>query len=56
LPEGFDPMMSKRLGSRLINALAKQLGAELTRPASPVGTNFTLLVPLDQAETHDPTV
>jgi two-component sensor histidine kinase len=56
LPEGFDPKLSKRLGSRLINALAKQLGAELTRPASPVGTNFTLLVPLDPAEAHGPTV
>src|SRR5664279_935483 len=46
LPTGFDPATSKRLGSRLVNALAKQLGAELTRPASPVGTSFTLLVPL----------
>ena len=26
LPVGFDPSMSKRLGSRWINALAKQLG------------------------------
>jgi two-component sensor histidine kinase len=26
LPAGFDPSTSKRLGSRLINALAKQLG------------------------------
>ena len=50
LPAGFDPTTSKRLGSRLINALAKQLGAELTRPASPVGTNFSLLVPSDPAE------
>ena len=49
LPAGFDPATSKRLGSRLVNALAKQLGAELTRPASPVGTNFTLLVPLTPA-------
>jgi two-component sensor histidine kinase len=56
LPAGFDPMMSKRLGLRLSNALAKQLGAELTRPTSPVGTNFTLLVPLNPSETHDPTV
>ena len=52
LPEGFDPTTSKRLGSRLINALAKQLGAELTRPVSPVGTNFTLLVPSDPAAAH----
>src|SRR5262245_8484200 len=52
LPAGFDPTTSKRLGSRLINELANQLGAELTRPASPVGTNFTLLVPSDPAEAH----
>jgi len=43
----FDPATSKRLGTRLINALAKQLGAELTRPGSIKGTNFALLVPLD---------
>jgi two-component sensor histidine kinase len=49
LPAGFDPTTSKRLGSRLINALAKQLGAELTRPVSPGGTNFTLLIPVDAA-------
>ena len=46
LPAGFDPLTSKRLGSRLINALAKQLGAELTRPFSAIGTNFALLIPL----------
>jgi two-component sensor histidine kinase len=49
LPPGFDPMTSKRLGTRLVNALSKQLGAELTRPISPIGTNFTLLVPLKPA-------
>jgi two-component sensor histidine kinase len=46
LPPGFDPTTSKRLGTRLVNALSKQLGAELTRPISPVGANYTLLVPL----------
>jgi two-component sensor histidine kinase len=46
LPGTFDPATSKRLGTRLTTALAKQLGAELTRPASSIGTNFTLLVPL----------
>jgi two-component sensor histidine kinase len=46
LPANFDPATSKRLGTRLITALAKQLGAELTRPASIVGATFTLLVPL----------
>src|SRR5690349_3580290 len=47
LPAGFDPLTSKRLGSRLVNALAKQLGAELTRPFSAIGASFALLVPLD---------
>ncbi|HYK49762.1 MAG TPA: histidine kinase dimerization/phosphoacceptor domain -containing protein, partial [Terriglobales bacterium] len=46
LPAGYDPTTSKRLGSRLIHALAKQLEAELTRPFTAVGTNFTLLFPL----------
>ncbi len=49
LPRGFDPTTSKRLGTRLVNALATQLGAELTRPTSPIGANFTLLVPLAPA-------
>jgi len=47
LPAGFDPLTSKRLGSRLINALAKQLGAELTQPVSAIGANFLLLIPLN---------
>jgi two-component sensor histidine kinase len=46
LPPGFDPVTSKRLGTRLVNALAKQLGAEVTRPVSANGTNLTLLIPL----------
>src|SRR6476646_9259885 len=46
LPAGFDPLASQRLGSRLINALAKQLDAELTRPFSAIGANFALLIPL----------
>ena len=50
LPAGFDPEKSKRLGTRLVSALSKQLGAELTRPSSPVGTNVTLLVPIAQTE------
>lgn len=49
LPAGFDAATSKRLGTRLVNALSKQLGAELSRPASPIGTNFTLLFPLKPA-------
>lgn len=51
LPAGFDPMTSKRLGSRLISALARQLGAEMTRPVSPIGANFRLMVPLTVAAT-----
>jgi len=46
LPSGFDPAASKRLGTRLVNALSKQLGGELTRPPTPIGTNFTLHIPL----------
>jgi two-component sensor histidine kinase len=49
LPADFDPSMSRRLGSRLINALAKQLEGELTRPVSAIGTNFMLLIPLRSA-------
>ena len=46
LPPDFDPATSKRLGTRLVNALSTQLGGELTRPTSPVGTNYALLIPL----------
>jgi two-component sensor histidine kinase len=46
LPPGFDPTTSGRLGAKLVIALSKQLGAELTQPNSPIGTNFTLRVPL----------
>ena len=50
LPAGFDPTASKRLGARLVNALSKQLGAELTRPKSSSGTHFTLHVPMEPSE------
>jgi two-component sensor histidine kinase len=50
LPAGFDPLTSKRLGTRLVNALANQLAAEVTRATSINGTNFTLLIPLERAE------
>jgi two-component sensor histidine kinase len=46
LPLDFNPASSKRLGSRLVNALSKQVGGELSRPTSPAGANFTLLIPL----------
>jgi two-component sensor histidine kinase len=49
LPVAFDPAVSKGLGTRLVNALSKQLGAELTWPISPIGTNCTLLVRLNPA-------
>lgn len=45
LPAGFDPTTSKRLGSRLVSALAGQLGAEMTWPTSAAGANFTLIIP-----------
>ena len=53
LPFGFDPTASKGLGTRLVNALSKQLGAELTRPMSPIGTDCQLLVPLKQSTASD---
>jgi len=49
LPPGFDPASSKRLGTRLVSALSKQLGGELARPPAPIGTNFTLHIPLRPA-------
>jgi two-component sensor histidine kinase len=51
LPPGFDSATSKRLGARLVNALSRQLGGELTLPKSPFGTNFMLFVPLGAATT-----
>ena len=49
MPHDFDPDKSRRLGTRLIKALAMQLGAELTRPMSTEGSIFTLIVPLQPA-------
>jgi two-component sensor histidine kinase len=46
LPLGFDSTASKGLGTRLVNALTQQLGAKLTRPPSPIGTDCALLVPV----------
>ncbi|MGZ5865814.1 MAG: sensor histidine kinase [Xanthobacteraceae bacterium] len=46
LPTDFDPAKSKRLGTRLINALSGQLGAEVTRPTSEKGAHFALIVPI----------
>jgi two-component sensor histidine kinase len=52
LPPGFDPAGSKRLGTRLVNALSKQLGGELTRPPAPIGAIFTLRIPLRSTATQ----
>jgi two-component sensor histidine kinase len=46
LPPDFDSATSKRLGTHLVNALSQQLGGELTRPISTVGTISSLLIPL----------
>jgi two-component sensor histidine kinase len=46
LPADFNATKSKRLSTRLVTALAKQLGAELSRPSSPADANLTLLVPV----------
>jgi two-component sensor histidine kinase len=46
LPVGFEPTKSKRLGSRLVTALVRQLGAELTQPSRAVGVEFAIHVPL----------
>ena len=48
LPAGFDPSTSKRLGTRLVTALSRQLDAVLTHPISANGSHFTLLVPLER--------
>src|ERR1700722_7713190 len=47
LPPGYDPATSKRLGTRMVNALSKQLGGETTRPVGRLGTHFALSIPLD---------
>jgi two-component sensor histidine kinase len=46
LPANFDLASSKRLGSRLVNALSKQLGGKLDIPASTSGANFILTIPI----------
>ena len=48
LPAGFDPAKSKRLGTRLVNALSQQLSAVLTTPPSAKGIHFSLRVPLQR--------
>ncbi|HJY91266.1 MAG TPA: hypothetical protein VJ255_13350, partial [Candidatus Acidoferrum sp.] len=46
LPTDFNPALTKRLGTRIVQALAGQLGAELTRQEFTRGTHYTLVVPL----------
>ena len=43
---GETPASSKRLGTRLVNALSQQLKGDLTRPTASSGVIFTLVVPL----------
>ena len=50
LPADFNPALTKRLGTRIVQALAGQLGAELTRQESTGGTHLTLVVPLHAAD------
>ena len=52
LPAEFDPATSKRLGMRLINALAKQLKAELSRSGTAIGTTFILLIPVGTGDNN----
>jgi two-component sensor histidine kinase len=49
LPADFDPALSKRLGSRIAQGLAGQLGADLIREKSSKGAHFSLVVPLHAA-------
>ena len=48
LPPSFDPKTSKRLGTRLIVALSKQLDAVLTQPPGGAGARFSLVVPMER--------
>lgn len=52
LPDGFDPSKSKRLGTRIVTALSKQLEAELTRQTDGKGTHYLLTVPLERSKTN----
>ena len=49
LPADFNPALTKRLGTRIVQALAGQLGADLIRQESTVGTHYTLVVPMHVA-------
>jgi two-component sensor histidine kinase len=47
LPPHFDPSMSKGLGMRIVTALAKQLGADISRPFQVEGNEFVVSVPCE---------
>ena len=49
LPSDFNPALTKRLGTRIVQALAGQLGTELKRQESTKGTHYLLFVPLQVA-------
>lgn len=46
LPSDFFTVKSKRLGARLVKALASQLNAELKNPARDKGAEFELVIPI----------
>ena len=48
LPPNFDLSMSKGLGMRIVTALARQLGADITRTPQVDGNEFVVLVPCEQ--------
>jgi two-component sensor histidine kinase len=47
LPPDFDLSMSKGLGMRIVAALAKQLGADISRPFQVEGNEFVVSVPCE---------
>ena len=49
LPSDFDLSTSKGLGMRIVTALAKQLGADITRTPQVDGNEFVVSVPCEQA-------
>ena len=47
LPPDFDLSLSKGLGMRIVAALAKQLGADISRPSQVEGNEFVVSVPCE---------
>jgi two-component sensor histidine kinase len=48
LPPNFDLSVSKKLGLRIVTALATQLGADISRTPQAEGNEFVVLVPCEQ--------